>query len=90
MNTAEVRRRLEALGAAMEWIILVPKGGDVPGWKREDMYNLIETEDGYVVSAYERGRVRAAHSFSDIEAACQDITRRSQRSASRSHRGSPG
>lgn len=82
MNTDDVRRRLEALGAAMEWIVLVPADTKVDGWRREDKQNLVETSDGYITGFYERGRLGGGGTFfSDLDAACQRIAKNSRRMA---------
>lgn len=81
MNTDDVRRRLEALGAAMEWIVLVPLDTKVGGGNRTDKYNLVETPDGYHVGMYERGKMRPGVHYSDLAAACRKVAEISRRMA---------
>lgn len=80
MNVNEVRRCLERHGAAMEWIIIVPQDADLPGWQREDKYNVMEA-DGYIVCSRERLMNIGERHFTDLDAACRYVAPKSRRVA---------
>ena len=85
MDANEIRRRLEAMGAAMDYILLVPKERNVPDLRREGRYNLVETDDGWTVCSYERGAFNE-RAFTDLDEACREITTRAQRSVDQRRR----
>ena len=57
----------------MDRVVVVPQGTFVPGWQRADKYNLVETDNGFVVGVYERGKLRAQKHASDLGTACRMI-----------------
>lgn len=75
MNVKEARRKLEGLGAPMDWICIVPLDSKMAGWKRAEKANLIETADGFLVAGYERAKVFGAASFDNLDAACRKVAR---------------
>lgn len=78
MNTSEVRRRLETLGAVMEHVVIVPQAASIPGWKREEKWNLVETANGYVASLFNRGQMGDRPRFDDLDEACRFVAARSK------------
>ena len=78
MNANEIWRRLEVMGAATEYILLVPKERDVPDLRREGGYNLVgPMTDGS--SARTNAARNAQTHFTDLDEACREITTRAQR-----------